>query len=79
MGSFSIWNWLLVLAVVLVVFGGGGKISGLMGDVAKGIKNFKAGMKEDEQAAAEKAKELEAKAAETVQTQTPASQPPKAS
>ena len=78
MGSFSIWHWLIVLAVVLLLFGRG-KIPELMGDVAKGIKNFKAGMKEDEQAAAEKAKELEAKAAETVQTQTPASQPPKAS
>ena len=48
MGSFSIWHWLLVLAVVLVVFGGGGKISGLMGDVAKGIKSFKKGLAEDE-------------------------------
>lgn len=48
MGSFSIWHWLLVLAVVLVVFGGGGKISGLMGDVARGIKSFKKGLSEDE-------------------------------
>lgn len=48
MGSFSIWHWLLVLAVVLVVFGGGGKISGLMGDVAKGIKSFKKGLAENE-------------------------------
>ncbi|MCA3660782.1 MAG: twin-arginine translocase TatA/TatE family subunit, partial [Methylobacterium sp.] len=75
MGSMSIWHWLIVAVVVLLLFGRG-KIPELMGDVAKGIKNFKAGMKEDEQAAAEKAKELEAKAAETVQTQTPASQPP---
>ncbi|MFN7321241.1 MAG: twin-arginine translocase TatA/TatE family subunit [Methylobacterium sp.] len=78
MGSMSIWHWLIVAVVVLLLFGRG-KIPELMGDVAKGSKNFKAGMKEDEQAAAEKAKELEAKAAETVQTQTPASQPPKAS
>jgi sec-independent protein translocase protein TatA len=78
MGSMSIWHWLIVAVVVLLLFGRG-KIPELMGDVAKGLKNFKAGMKEDEQAAAEKAKELEAKAAETVQTQTPASQPPKAS
>ncbi|MCA4924057.1 MAG: twin-arginine translocase TatA/TatE family subunit, partial [Methylobacterium sp.] len=69
----------LIVAVVVLLLFGRGKIPELMGDVAKGIKNFKAGMKEDEQAAAEKAKELEAKAAETVQTQTPASQPPKAS
>jgi sec-independent protein translocase protein TatA len=77
MGSMSIWHWLIVAVVVLLLFGRG-KIPELMGDVAKGIKNFKAGMKEEDQAAAEKAKELEAKASETVQTQTPASQPPKA-
>ena len=41
MGTFSIWHWLVVLAVVLVLFGGGGKISRLMGDFAKGLKNFK--------------------------------------
>ncbi|MDH3231039.1 MAG: twin-arginine translocase TatA/TatE family subunit [Alphaproteobacteria bacterium] len=48
MGSFSIWHWLIVLAVVLVLFGGGGKISRLMGDFGKGLKNFKKSMKEDE-------------------------------
>jgi len=47
MGSFSIWHWLIVLAVVLLLFGSG-KISGLMGDVAKGIKSFKANIKDDE-------------------------------
>lgn len=55
MGSFSIWHWLIVLAVVLLLFGRG-KIPELMGDVAKGIKNFKKGMSEDEAAAADKAK-----------------------
>ena len=48
MGSFSIWHWLIVLAVVLVLFGGSGKISSLMGDMAKGIKSFKKGMSEEE-------------------------------
>lgn len=48
MGSFSIWHWLIVLAVVLVVFGGGGKISTLMGDFAKGIKSFKKNLEDDE-------------------------------
>ena len=48
MGTFSIWHWLIVLAVVLVLFGGGGKISRLMGDFGKGLKSFKKGMKEDE-------------------------------
>jgi sec-independent protein translocase protein TatA len=52
MGSFSIWHWLIVLAVVLIVFGGSGKISSIMGDVAKGIKSFKKGMTDDESAAA---------------------------
>ena len=47
MGAFSIWHWLIVLVVVLVLFGGSGKISNLMGDVAKGIKSFKKGMAED--------------------------------
>jgi sec-independent protein translocase protein TatA len=46
MGSFSIWHWLVVLAVILVLFGGGNKISGLMGDFAKGIKSFKKNMSE---------------------------------
>ena len=49
MGSFSIWHWLIVLAIVLLVFGRG-KIPELMGDVAKGIKNFKSGMADDDAA-----------------------------
>ena len=47
MGSFSMWHWLIVLAIVLLLFGRG-KIPELMGDVAKGIKAFKKGMAEDE-------------------------------
>jgi sec-independent protein translocase protein TatA len=46
MGSFSIWHWLVVLAVILVLFGGGNKVSSLMGDFAKGIKSFKKNMAE---------------------------------
>ncbi|WP_157019163.1 twin-arginine translocase TatA/TatE family subunit [Mesorhizobium xinjiangense] len=49
MGSFSIWHWLIVLVVVLLLFGRG-KIPELMGDMAKGIKSFKKGMSEDEEA-----------------------------
>ncbi|MDE2580070.1 MAG: twin-arginine translocase TatA/TatE family subunit [Rhodospirillales bacterium] len=49
MGSFSIWHWMVVLAVVLLLFGGG-KVSGLMGDVAKGIKAFKKNIAEDDDA-----------------------------
>ncbi len=48
MGSLSIWHWLIVLAVVLILFGGSSKISTLMGDFAKGIKSFKKNMGEDE-------------------------------
>ena len=51
MGSFSIWHWIVVLVVVLVLFGGRGKISSLMGDFAQGIKAFKKGMSEDDKTA----------------------------
>ncbi|CAD7046626.1 twin-arginine translocase TatA/TatE family subunit [Pseudorhizobium endolithicum] len=47
MGSFSVWHWLIVLIIVLVLFGRG-KIPELMGDVAKGIKSFKKGISEDD-------------------------------
>jgi sec-independent protein translocase protein TatA len=58
MGSFSIWHWLLVIVVVLLLFGRG-KISDLMGDVAKGIKSFKKGMADDTDTAAGDPKALE--------------------
>ncbi len=45
MGGLSIWHWLIVIAVVAVVFGGRGKLSGLMGDAAKGIRAFQDGLK----------------------------------
>lgn len=54
MGFGSIWHWLIVLAVIALLFGGRGKLSGIMGDFAKGIKAFKSGMKEDETADAGK-------------------------
>ena len=47
MGGLSIWHWLIFLVVALLLFGGSGKISSIMGDVAKGIKSFKKGMSED--------------------------------
>jgi sec-independent protein translocase protein TatA len=50
MGSLSIWHWIVVVAVILLLFGRG-KISDLMGDVAQGIKAFKKGMKDDENTA----------------------------
>ena len=49
MGSFSIWHWMLFGAVALLLFGGKGKISDLMGDVAKGVKSFKKGLADDDE------------------------------
>ena len=50
MGSLSIWHWIIVIVVVLLLFGRG-KISDLMGDVAQGIKSFKKGLQDDDKAA----------------------------
>jgi sec-independent protein translocase protein TatA len=46
MGSFSIWHWLIVLAIILVLFGGGGKIPRLMKDLGQGITAFRKGLKD---------------------------------
>ena len=74
MGTFSIWHWLVVLAVVLVLFGGKGKISGLMGDFGKGLKSFKKGMKEDDeesaQVDAESPKEIKSSSEEVLDNAT---------
>jgi len=51
MGGLSIWHWLIVIAVVAVVFGGRGKLSSIMGDAAKGIRAFKEGLKGEDEAA----------------------------
>jgi len=51
MGGFSLWHWLIVGLVVLLLFGKG-RFSDMMGDVAKGLKSFKKGMTEEEEAAA---------------------------
>jgi sec-independent protein translocase protein TatA len=63
MGSFSIWHWIIVIMLILVLFGRG-KVSELMGDVAKGIKSFKKGMAEDDEPA--KPKPITRDQAETV-------------
>ena len=49
MGSFSIWHWLVVGIIILLLFGKG-RFSDMMGDVAKGIKSFKKGMSEEDEA-----------------------------
>lgn len=48
MGAFSIWHWVIVLAVVMILFGGKGKISQLMGDIGKGLKAFKKGVSSED-------------------------------
>jgi sec-independent protein translocase protein TatA len=47
-GSFSLWHWLVVIILVLLLFGRG-RISDMMGDIGKGLKSFKQGMAEDEE------------------------------
>lgn len=49
MGTLSIWHWLIVLVVVLVLFGGRGKISQIMGDFGKGLKSFKKSIRDDDE------------------------------
>ena len=49
MGALQPIHWIVLLVVVVVLFGGRGKLSGLMGDAAKGIKEFKNGLKDDDQ------------------------------
>ncbi len=56
MGTFSIWHWLIVLVIVLLLFGRG-RIPKLAGDLAKGIKEFKSGMKDESAQAAREASE----------------------
>jgi sec-independent protein translocase protein TatA len=68
MGATSIWHWVILLLVVVLLFGRG-KISDLMGDVAKGIKSFKKGMAEDEPAKpADAPRSIEASAAKPSET-----------
>jgi sec-independent protein translocase protein TatA len=74
MGSLSIWHWILVIGVALLLFGGRGKISELMGDFAQGIKAFKRGMSDEdkpatEPAPSEPAKTIDHKSAEAVTPQ----------
>jgi sec-independent protein translocase protein TatA len=72
MGGMSWIHWVLVLGVALLLFGGRGKISELMGDFAKGIKSFKKGLT-DEEKAEEVAKPDQMK---TIDTQSPPTDAP---
>ena len=64
MGSFSIWHWLIVLVIVLLLFGAG-KIPKLMGDMAKGVKAFKKGLNDDDEqpSSTQQAQQIDAQAA----------------
>ena len=69
MGFTSIWHWLVVLVIVLVLFGGKGKISAIMGDLGKGLKNFKKSMNNnDEFPETEEIEEIELIEAQTVKS-----------
>ena len=74
MGSFSIWHWLVVLAVILLLFGGSGKISKIMGDTARGIKSFKKGLKEEEEEEEEPVVENQPQKALKSETAAPAAE-----
>jgi len=58
-GITSFWHWILLGAIILLLFGGRGKISELMGDFAQGIKSFKKGMQDDEPARRDDAKTID--------------------
>ncbi|MCG2585100.1 twin-arginine translocase TatA/TatE family subunit [Massilia sp. TS11] len=62
MGSMSIWHWLIVLVVIVLLFGK--KLPDLGGDLAKSIKGFKEGMKTDDEKAAETKKAIDVDAKE---------------
>lgn len=71
MGVMGIWQWVIVLAIVLLLFGGRGKISALMGDFGKGLKSFKKGLKEGEgEESAESQGAIEDKPAASAETKT---------
>jgi sec-independent protein translocase protein TatA len=64
MGSMSLWHWLIVGLVILILFGGRGRISEMMGDLAKGIKSFRKGLAEEDN------KPLDQKSAQPNETKT---------
>jgi sec-independent protein translocase protein TatA len=73
MGAWGIQHWLVVLVVVLILFGGRGKISSLMGDFAQGIKAFKKGMSSEDEAA--KTEPAKTEPAKTIDHQTAQASP----
>ncbi len=68
MGTFSIWHWIIVLAVILLLFGGRGKIPNLMRDMGQGINAFKKGLKEEDKDKV-KADDTEAEPKKAIETE----------
>lgn len=77
MGTFSLWHWLLVLVIILIVFGAG-KLPRVMGDFAKGIKAFRSGMKEEAEKVEDQAKPADASPAAQAAQPKPAESEKKA-
>lgn len=57
--SIGVWQVILILLIVLIIFGAG-KLPKVMGDVAKGVKNFKSGLKEEDEETAQDNKRIDA-------------------
>ncbi len=74
MGSFSLMHWMVVLAIILILFGAG-KLPHVMGDFAKGIKAFKAGMRDEDEAPPPPAQVAPPAAAATTAAPTAAERP----
>ena len=74
MGGMSLWHWIIVLVIVMVLFGAG-RIPRVMGDLAKGIKSFKAGMKDEEVTAEDPAKRVETTTIDAKAAPAPSQQP----
>ena len=70
MGSFSLWH-ILILAIILLLLFGGNRFSAMMGDVAKGLKSFKAGMSEEDEAKQQQQQQRPAEPRQIPPTQTP--------
>jgi len=75
MGGLSLWHWLVVIILVLLLFGRG-RISDLMGDLGKGLKSFKQGMAEDENKAARPADQRQLPREQQPIDITPSAPPP---
>ncbi len=69
MGTFSIWHWIIVLAVILLLFGGRGKIPNLMRDMGQGINAFKKGLKEEDKDKVKVKADTEAEPKKAIETE----------